>query len=34
MKRLAMLFVGTLAVLSFSSASSDDLVEGKQYTRL
>ena len=34
MKRLAMLFVGTLAVLAFSSANSADLVEGKQYTRL
>ena len=34
MKRLAMLVVGTLAVLAFSSANSADLVEGKQYTRL
>src|SRR5260370_40904257 len=34
MKGLAILFVGTLAVLAFSSASAADLVEGKQYTRL
>jgi thiol:disulfide interchange protein DsbA len=34
MKRLAKLVVGTLAVLAFSGASSADLVEGKQYTRL
>jgi thiol:disulfide interchange protein DsbA len=34
MKRFAMVVVGALTVLAFSSASSVDLVEGKQYTRL
>jgi protein dithiol oxidoreductase (disulfide-forming) len=34
MKRFAMVVVGALGVLAFSNASSADLVEGKQYTRL
>ena len=34
MKRFAMVVVGALAVLAFSSASAIDMVEGKQYTRL
>src|SRR6202165_3337888 len=34
MKRFAKIVVGALAVLALSGASSADLVEGKQYTRL
>jgi thiol:disulfide interchange protein DsbA len=34
MKRFAMMVVGALAVLAFSSAGAIDMVEGKQYTRI